>query len=90
MSASQRDGVARAVRSWSQGLAVAVLIAVWPMLAPLVTGERGGSVDWSSTSHDLRLVAGVAVSSYVQRTVIDPARERRKVKRWAGPLTVDE
>lgn len=85
----KRDAVIRALRTWWQGLTVAVLIAAWPVLSPLIEGDGTAPVDWGMVRHDLRLVAGAAVASYVQRTLVDPARSRRKARRVSGYLTAD-
>lgn len=90
MTENRRDGWKRAFRSWWQGLAVAVVVAAWPTLSPIVSGDSTDPVNWHGVAHDLRLVAGVAAASYVQRTVIDPRRDKRQNKRVAGYLTADK
>lgn len=90
MTEHRRDGIQRAVRTWLQGLAIAVGLNAWPVLAPVVRGDGADPVDWSMLGHDLRLVIGVAVASYVQRTLVDPRRQESRARRVRGYLTTGD
>lgn len=75
--ALHRDGANRGLRTFLQGLAIAVGTAVVPILHAAITGEGGiGAVDWTVTGTAAATAAGAAVLAYLWRVVLDPSGVR--------------
>ena len=71
------DAANRGLRTFLQGLAFAVLAAVAMVLYPVFTSAHGwGDLHWSLLSFALVQAVGMAVLSYLMRTVLDPSRIR--------------
>lgn len=69
------DAKNRSLRTFLQGLAVAILAAVVMVLLPVFTNAHGWSdFHWSLIGFSLLQTCGMAVFAYLMRTVLDPSK----------------